>query len=162
MMEILTEWSPEWEDALQEYKEEFRAAGMDWEGTYGMDKAGVEGTILNAYVSSTYLYVSEERNRLLGLLNLRRDQTKESLAQIGNIGFSIRPSEQGKGYAVRMLQEAAPLSLLQGIIPWYMVCLADNMASKRVIDRLGGRKQGETEQGNGLPVLERYVVYDVF
>ena len=161
-MEILTEWNSEWEDALREYKEEFRTAGMDWEGMGGLYGIGSELVLQKEYISSTYLYVSERGNRLLGLLNLRQGQTKESLAQIGNIGFSIRPSEQGKGYAVQMLQEAVPLSLMQGIIPWYMVCLADNLASKRVIARLGGRKQGETVPGNGLPAVERYVVYDVF
>lgn len=161
-MEILTEWGTEWERALQEYKEEFRAAGMDWEGMGGLCDSGLGLTTQKEYNCSTYLYISEERKRLLGLLNLRQGQTKESLAQIGNIGFSIRPSEQRKGYATRMLQEAVPLSLIQGIIPWYMVCFADNQASKRVIARLGGRKQGEMQFGEGLPMVERYVVYDVF
>ena len=161
-MNRLVEWSPEWENALQEYKDEFQTAGMDWEGLGGICDLGTENFKQGEYISSTYLYVKEGEKRILGLLNLRRGQTKESLARIGNIGFSIRPSEQRKGYAVRMLQEAAPLSLMQGIIPWYMVCLADNLASKKVIARLGGRKQGTTLGENRLPVTERYVVYDVF
>ena len=113
-------------------------------------------------MSSTYLYVDGEGDRIIGLVNLRQRQDAESLAQIGNIGFSIRPSEQKKGCAVRMLQEAAALSVMQGIVPWYMVCLASNTASKKVITRLGGRKQGEITGEEGCPVRERYVVYDVF
>ena len=30
--ESLIAWDPAWEDAVQQYKEEFRKAGMDWEG----------------------------------------------------------------------------------------------------------------------------------
>ncbi|MBO5073275.1 MAG: GNAT family N-acetyltransferase [Eubacterium sp.] len=160
-MNQLIEWSPAWENAVQEYKNEFLAAGMDWEGIGGSGEPGKE-TEPGKYVSSTYLYVDGEEDRIIGLVNLRQGQDAESLAQIGNIGFSIRPSEQKKGCAVRMLQEAAALSVMQGIVPWYMVCLASNTASKKVITRLGGRKQGEITGEEGCPVRERYVVYDVF
>ncbi len=167
--ESLIAWDPAWEDAVQQYKEEFRKAGMDWEGLgphYPIGKETLYWKLqkdsLAGCSSSTYLYVREEEKRLLGMLNLRRGQTGESLARMGNIGFSIRPCEQGKGYAVRMLREAAPLSMMQGIIPWYMVCLADNETSRRVIARLGGRKQGETVWAAGEPAVEKYVVYDVF
>lgn len=161
-MNRLVEWSPAWENAVQEYKNEFRMAGMDWEGRCGLHEPESDMAEERACVSSTYLYVREEDDRILGMLNLRRGQTGEELARIGNIGFSVRPSEQKKGYAVRMLLEAVPLSVMQRIIPWYMVCLASNTASKKVIARLGGRKQGETMEAEEMPATERYVVYDVF
>lgn len=41
-MNRLVEWSPEWENALQEYKDEFQMAGMDWEKAG--DDAGRKGT----------------------------------------------------------------------------------------------------------------------
>lgn len=162
-MPQLMEMSPEWEEAVREYKKEFQAVSLDWEGTgltdFFVDAQEFSG---NEYVSSTYLYVREEDNKVLGLLNLRRGLSGEQLARIGNVGFSVCPSEQGKGYAVQMLRDAVFLSLLQGIVPWYMVCREDNTASKKVIARLGGRKQGEIKQENIPVVCERYVVYDVF
>lgn len=155
-MEQLIALTPAWEKAVELYKAEFYACGIDIDGTEGMDFEQGD------YTSSTYLYIREEDNKLLGLLNLRSNLTKEEKKRIGNIGYSIRPSEQKKGYAISMLKSAVFLSIMQGVVPWYMVCREDNFASKSVILKLGGRKQTSFfDDKNGI-TLERYVVYDVF
>ena len=41
-MNQLIEWSPAWENAVQEYKNEFLEAGMDWEGIGGSGEPGKE------------------------------------------------------------------------------------------------------------------------
>jgi len=155
-MEHLIAMSSDWEEAIEDYKNEFLSNRTHWEGGISVDSFDF------AYTSSTYLYIREEDNKLLGLLNLRNGLTKDEKDKIGNIGYSIRPSEQGKGYAVAMLKSAIFLSIMQGIVPWYMVCREDNFASKAVILKLGGRKQKSFFDDKYDITMECYVVYDVF
>ena len=155
-MERLIAMSSEWEEAIEDYKNEFLSNGSHWEGNISVDSVDLFCT------SSTYLYIREDDNKLLGLLNLRSELSKEEREKFGNIGYSIRPSEQRKGYAVAMLKSAVFLSIMQGIIPWYMVCREDNFASKSVILKLGGRKHASFYGDKNDITMERYVVYDVF
>ena len=70
----------------------------------------------------------------------------------GHVGFGIRPSERGKGYAVKMLALALPILKGYGIDPVVISCAKENTASARVIRRSGGvfwreaDDEGETVQ----------------
>lgn len=59
-----------------------------------MEKYGI------AYVPSvTYLAAREKDDRLVGIMDFRRRLNQNLLNYGGNIGYSVRPSERGKGYA---------------------------------------------------------------
>ena len=64
-----------------------------------MEKYGI------AYVPSvTYLAAREKDDRLVGIMGFRRRLNPYLLNYGGNIGYSVRPSERGKGYAAGFAQ----------------------------------------------------------
>ena len=62
-----------------------------------------------AYVPSVvYLAAREKDDRLVGIMDFRRRLNPYLLNYGGNIGYSVRPSERGKGYAAQMLRLVLP------------------------------------------------------
>ncbi len=57
----------------------------------------------------------------------------------GHIGYSIRPSRRRRGYGTRLLALALPVARQLGLRRVLVTCDADNEASRRIIERNGGR-----------------------
>ena len=55
--------------------------------------------------SSTYWMVDESR-RVVGAVDIRHGLTDGLFNSGGHIGYGIRPSERGKGYAAKLLAQA--------------------------------------------------------
>ena len=88
-------------------------------------------------VSETFLAENEE-NDLVGIINIRYELTpfyKDS----GHIGYSVVPQQRRKGYATEMLRNVLELAKQRGMTEVMLVCLADNIASKKTILRCGGQ-----------------------
>jgi predicted acetyltransferase len=79
----------------------------------------------------------------LGRLAIRHRLTPHLLQEGGNIGYEVRPSARGRGHATAMLAAALPLATALGIDPARLDCDADNPASRRVIEKNGGRLERE-------------------
>ena len=102
---------------------------------------------------SVFFLLDEERNRLLGAVNIRHYLNESLLRNGGHIGDGIRPSERRKGYATEMIRLALIECRKLGIRKVLMVCDKDNIASAKSILRNGGvleneivAPDGETEQ----------------
>ena len=93
------------------------------------------------YVPQTiYWMYADERPVAYG--KLRHRLTDQLLEYGGHIGYSIRPSERGKGYGKlflsELLKEAARLNLDKVLI----TCDEDNIRSRRVAEANGGKLEG--------------------
>jgi predicted acetyltransferase len=81
--------------------------------------------------------------RLVGTASLRHTLNEFLTYEGGHIGYCIRPSQRGKGYMSGfmklLLDEAARL----GIAEVLMTCLASNLPSQRIIEKLGGVLEDE-------------------
>ena len=55
---------------------------------------------------SVFFLLDEDRNRLLGAVNIRHYLNEYLLREGGHIGDGIRPSERRKGYATEMIRLA--------------------------------------------------------
>lgn len=86
---------------------------------------------------STY-WLADEKNRIVGVANLRHELTETLLNSGGHIGYGIRPSERRKGYATKLLSLALKKTKELGINKVLVVCDADNIASKKTILTNGG------------------------
>jgi len=75
----------------------------------------------------------------LGRLAIRHRLTDALRHHGGHIGFEVRPGARRRGHATAMLDAALPLAAALGIGPALIDCAADNIASRRVIERNGGR-----------------------
>ena len=113
--------------------------------------------------SYTFCYIRESDGKLIGMLNLRPGETgnaeknetgreagessdrlfvqAEPADFIGSIGYSVRPSERGKGYGTALLEQGLELCAMFGIKP-VAVVKKDNAASIRVLEKNGFVREG--------------------
>lgn len=92
-------------------------------------------------VADTYFAALQNSGRLVGMIDIRHDLSgSEFLTKYGgHIGYSVRPSERRNGYAVQMLKLALALEKERGLHRVMLGCYCDNAASKKTIERCGGR-----------------------
>ncbi|MBQ5987554.1 MAG: GNAT family N-acetyltransferase, partial [Clostridia bacterium] len=104
---------------------------------------------------STFFLLDEERDRLLGAVNIRHYLNAFLLHEGGHIGDGIRPSERRKGYATELLRLALIESKALGIERALVVCDRDNVGSAKAIQRNGGVLENEYVNEDGK-VDQRY------
>ncbi len=97
------------------------------------------------WVPFTELWMSLDRT-FVGRINLRHVLTEELLEWGGHIGYVVRPSLRGRGYAQRALELMLPIAAEQGLANVLVTCDVDNLASRRTIEVHGGRYE-DTRQG---------------
>jgi predicted acetyltransferase len=89
------------------------------------------------YVPSTNLWWIDG-DEYYGRLAIRHRLTP-SLREIGgHIGYDVRPSARGRGYATAMLRAALPIARALGIESALVMCDVTNLASRKVIEANGG------------------------
>ena len=74
----------------------------------------------------------------VGSISLRLGSSQYFLNHVGHLGFAVDPEHRGHRYAVRACQLLFPLARKHGINPLRLVCVPENTASHRTIERLGG------------------------
>jgi predicted acetyltransferase len=75
-----------------------------------------------------------------------RDYLNDHLKKIGgHIGYTIRPSERGKGYGNLILKELLKKAKEKGIEAALLTCGEGNVRSRKVIEHNGGELDGITE-----------------
>ena len=80
----------------------------------------------------------DDVGRALGFLNLRLRMNEGLLNYAGHIGYSIRPSERGKGYAKETLRQGLQVAKEKNIKRTLVTCSVNNPASRAVILANGG------------------------
>ena len=103
---------------------------------------------------SVFFLLDEERNRLLGAVNIRHSLNEHLLKVGGHIGDGIRPSERRKGYATEMIRLALLECKKLGIDRVLICCNSDNIGSKKSILNNGGVLENIV-MDEGKP-MERY------
>ena len=98
--------------------------------------------------STTYFAIRESDNRLVGVIDLRHHIDHPILGTWGgHCGYSVRPSERGKGYANEMLRLNIQNAKRMGLSKLLVVCDETNAASEKTILANGG-------------VFEKYIEID--
>lgn len=92
---------------------------------------------------SVFFLLDEERNKILGAINIRHYLNEYLLNFGGHIGDGIRPSERRKGFATEMIK----LSLIEckklGIEKVLIICDKKNIGSAKTIIKNGGILENE-------------------
>ncbi len=89
-------------------------------------------------VPSIQFVLFDESGRALGFLNLRLRLNEGLLNYAGHIGYSIRPSERGKGYAKEALRQGLQIAKEKNIHRALVTCSTENPAGRAVILANGG------------------------
>jgi len=116
----------------------------------------LEHTPEEGFVCHSTFWLVDEDSRILGTTNVRHYLNDRLLIRGGHIGYGIRPSERRNGYSVKILE----LSLLEakklGIDRALLTCYKDNLASKKAIERNGGKLRRE-EVVDEIPLLSYWI-----
>lgn len=89
--------------------------------------------------SHTYWLIDDQR--VIGIVNIRHYLTPALEKRNGHIGYSIRPSEQKKGYGTELLRLALQKAKELGIHRALLTCDENNLGSRRIIEKNGGELQ---------------------
>lgn len=89
------------------------------------------------FVPCTELWMAAG-DEYLGRISLRHELTELLFVWGGQIGYAVRPSARGRGYATRALGMMLPVCADLGIDPVLVTCDTDNDASRRTIECNGG------------------------
>ncbi len=109
-----------------------------------------------AVISDEYIFVREDDNKIVGMVNLRC-KLNDFLRTIGGqIGYCIRPSERGKGYGKKMLSMCLDICRKIGMKKVLLTCDSTNEISKKTIISNGGAYEGSTFQAEENKTVERY------
>ncbi len=139
------------EDAIA-FIEEFRAYQSEIHGTGGLDRytENYEGWLEKLAADSvrepseekvparTYFLVRESDEKIVGMINIRLALNERLRRYGGNIGYSIRPTERGKGYNRINLYLGLKVCSAHGIEKVFMDADLNNPASWKTMEALGG------------------------
>ena len=95
--------------------------------------------LLENRVPSIQFVSFDDVGRAIGFLNLRLRLNEGLLNYAGHIGYSIRPSERGKGYAKEALHQGLQVAKEKNIKRALVTCSTENPASRAVILANGGK-----------------------
>lgn len=88
--------------------------------------------------ASTFFSVRKSDNKIIGIINIRHELNDYLLKYGGHIGYSILPSERGKGYAHKQLSLGLKYCKKLNIDKVLITCVDYNKASARTIEKAGG------------------------
>ncbi len=94
---------------------------------------------------STFFCLDEDRNIMVGAVNIRHYLNEALLLNGGHIGDGVRPSERRKGIATRMIGLALEECRKLGLERVLMVCDRENIGSAKSIMNNGGILENEIE-----------------
>jgi predicted acetyltransferase len=94
---------------------------------------------------STFFCLDEERNIIVGAVNIRHHLNESLLLNGGHIGDGVRPSERRKGIATKMIALALNECKKLGIERVLMVCDKENVGSAKSIQNNGGILENEID-----------------
>lgn len=103
-----------------------------------LEKGKDEKNLPQSYSPHTLYLAINDENELVGAIGLRWKMVPALMAFGGLIGYSIRPTQRGKGYASEMLKLALEKFKNTEIDNVLISCKDFNIASKKVIEKNGG------------------------
>lgn len=105
----------------------------------------VKDTSRGLVPDSTFFCLDEERNMIVGAVNIRHHLNESLLLNGGHIGDGVRPSERRKGIATKMIALALDECKKLGMESVLMVCDKENVGSAKSIQNNGGVLENEIE-----------------
>ncbi len=155
---------------IREYRDAFLECGDSMDGTSDLRqfddpmewirylaKYKDPETVPRGRVPSTqYIFLREEDNKIVGMIDIRH-QLNEYLEKFGgHIGYSVAPGERCKGYASQMLKASLLKCKELGIGKVLVTCSDTNEGSRKTILANGGIYESTVYEPDEKEYLERY------
>lgn len=166
LIKLTREYYPQLSEMIDEWRADFEANNTNrspW-AIFKNDYHDFENYVNNLDITqpkdglvpdSTFFLWDEDRNILLGAVNIRHRLNDFLLQYGGHIGDGIRPSERRKGYATEIIRLALLECRKLGIDRVLMVCDKTNTGSAKSIIKNGGVLENEFTDPEGN-IQQRY------
>lgn len=106
--------------------------------------------------SSQFIYVRENDNKIVGMIDIRHSLNEYLKTYGGHIGYSVAPGERRMGYASQMLKEALIKCRELGFDKVLITCTDNNEGSRKTILANGGIYESTVYEPEEKVSLERY------
>ena len=123
-------------EGIRDFEKLKKLSFNDW--IDDLEKNKYEENLPESYSPHTLYLAINDDNKIIGAIGLRWKQVPILMTFGGLIGYSIRPSQRGKGYASEMLKLALDKFKNTNIENILITCKDFNIASKKVIEKNGG------------------------
>lgn len=155
----------EHEAAVMDFRAEFLRAKEKISGGVGLDQAeNYEDWLAHKYVphyglvdEAVFLAFDSSETKLVGISDVRLGTNDFIKTFAGQIGYSVRPSQRGKGYASEILRLTLEQIASYGLEKILITCNAPNIASAKVIEKNGGVLE-KIIPHPGFPDVKRYYI----
>lgn len=91
----------------------------------------------NWVLTDTYFAIRTTDKKIIGIIDLRYE-LNDFLKDMGNCGYSVRPSERNKGYATEMLRQVCNIAKENGLAEMKLSVEKSNIPSIHTIKKNGG------------------------
>ncbi len=112
--------------------------------------------IAPGFVAHSTFWLVRDNQDVVGVSNLRHALTDSLRREGGHVGYGVRPSARGNGYATELLRQTLARAERLGLDRVLVTCDKDNEASARVILRNGGVLDSEEFLTKIGGILQRY------
>ncbi|MBQ9544363.1 MAG: GNAT family N-acetyltransferase [Clostridia bacterium] len=155
LIEMLDEWRAD-QEKNHTNRSPWAVFKNDWHDFEKyLEELDVKAETERSVPDSVFFLLDEERDRLIGAVNIRHYLNERLLLDGGHIGDGIRPTERGKGYGTELVRLALTECKKLGIDRVLMVCDKDNPASAKTIIKNGGVLENEIVDSDG-DIEQRY------
>lgn len=104
-------------------------------------------------------YWAVDGDLFVGEFQLRTEFTEEIMKGIGNIGYAVRVSQQGKGYGTQILKQGLIIARKHGLKQVLLNISNTNAVSIHVCEKLGGKLMDRiwvNDNAEGGHIMRRY------
>lgn len=161
-------------DGYREYCREFYDNGITYfrpanplkidegwfERTKGWYAAKEQGLIPDLPISFHYWAV--DGDKFIGEFQIRTELTDKIMTEFGSIGYSVRVTEQGKGYGTEILRQGLEIAKAHKLEKVLLTINDKNIVSAHICEKLGGvlmDKITARNEAEGEHLMRRYWIY---
>lgn len=123
-------------EGIRDFEKLEKLSFTDW--IEELEKKKNEENLPKTYSPQTLYLAINYNNEIVGAISIRWKKVPALMSFGGLIGYSIRPTQRGKGYASEMLKIALDKFKNINIDNILITCKDFNIASKKVIEKNGG------------------------
>ena len=110
----------------------------------------------------SFHYWAVDGDKFIGEFQLRPDLTDEIMTGMGSIGYSVRITEQGKGYGKEILRQGLDIARSHALDKVLLIINEKNIISIHICESMGGILMDKiiaNTEDEGEHLIRRYWIY---